>query len=189
MGTPVIVFTSRERTTNWQGDASLSSQEWMEFFSLISVEDYRAVREMICNGSVKVEQYPTFYDQLIEDVLSCLVNHHSSCLDEYLRGELEKHLHMMELFSELGIENSFCRICRASLYLYLNKIDEFNELLPQLSKPRGYREASDLLLLNKLCDDNDQELNEQFFKPVLSKVYQALEEYPSFPIDQVVNKI
>lgn len=95
--------------------------------------------------------------------------------DALLRDDFSTVLQMTESLAANGLENSYCRLCRAAAYLNLGDEVKFRELVPLMTEPRGYHQPSDLYELSQQVDVwDDTEMRVRFFEPLSKKVNEQL---------------
>lgn len=84
-----------------------------------------------------------------------------------LNGQFQSAIEVTELLATLDLENSYCRLCRAGLYLKFDMQEKLAELKPLLSEPRGYHQASDIHELSHQVDKaDDGPMKAQLFEPL-----------------------
>lgn len=164
-------------------------QFWIQFIDHIDSENFDEAGRMIHERSVNTDFHSDFYDSKIKELLLPLTNPMRFQLVPLIdrAANLQKVLRITEFFNSRNIESSYCRICRAVVYLELDETVKLEALVPVLCQPRGYRQASDLLQLNHLIGGfDDREMREQFFAPLYKFINNYLErKTPTFPINSL----
>ena len=158
---------------------STTGSPWVEFTAHIDSENFNEAGRMISEGRINIEFHSDFYDSKIKELLLPLTGATRYHLDGGVdrNASLRKILRITEFFDSKGIESSYCRICRAAVYQYMNEESKLKELIPVLCRPRGYHQASDLLELNQLKWDYDEpEMRKVFFAPLEIAIIEYIEE-------------
>lgn len=156
---------------------------WFEFINYIDSDNFDAAGRMISEGRINIQFHSDFYDSKIKELL----RPQDQSVER--NGNLQKVLRVTEFFDSKGIESTYCRVCRAAVYFYLNEQSKLEALMPVLCRPRGYREASDLLELNELMNSWDErEMRVAFFAPLHGAIIEYLEKSAKFPITSIGDK-
>ncbi len=191
MGTPFAVTTRDPFTGQTLSSAPTPGTSWFEFITYIDSDNFAAAGRMISEKRIDTQFHSDFYDSKIKELLLQVTEASKFDLDPTVdrNANLRKVLRVTEFFDSKGIESTYCRVCRAAVYLYLNEQSKLEALLPVLCRPRGYREASDLLQLNELMNNWDErEMRITFFVPLHGAIIEHLEKSAKFPITSIGGK-
>ncbi len=175
MGTPFAISTNAPFAGQTFSSAPIDEVPWEAFASHIESENFIEAGQMISDGRINIKFHADFYDSKIKQLLLSLTETPRFDLDR--NANLRKVLRITEFFDAKGIESTYCRVCRAAVYLYLEENSKLEALLPVLCRPRAYRQASDLLELNRLMNNWDErEMRIVFFAPLHAAVIKYTEQ-------------